>query len=68
MLTWLKKQWKNWRRWKEADRRGWGSLGRMFAYGREWNDAKWGREIRRSNRLYRLTHGHGNPWKPYRGF
>lgn len=46
MLAWLKKQWKDWQRWKEADRRGWGSLGRMFAYGREWSDAKWGREIR----------------------
>ena len=67
MLTWLEKKCEGWQRWMEADRRGWKNLGRMFAYGREWNAAKWGREIRRANRIYRLTRGHGNPWKPYRG-
>lgn len=60
---WIKKQWNNWQRWREADLRGWQSLGRMLR-GKDWSDAKWAREIRRANRLYRLTRGHGNPWKP----
>lgn len=24
--------------------------------------------IRNANRLYRLTYGHGNPWRPYKGY
>lgn len=57
ILFWLKKHWAARQRWKEADRRGWESLGRMFYCGLDWDDAKWGREIRRSNRLYKLTRG-----------
>lgn len=67
MLHWLKQQWARFQRADEANKRGWGSLGRMFAYGNGWSDSKWGREIRRSNRLYRLAHGR-NPWKPYGKF
>lgn len=67
MLTWLKKQWRGWLRWKQADRIGWATAGRLFGLrDRDGFRARW--VIRNSNRLYRLTRGHGNPWKPYRGF
>lgn len=68
MIDWLKKQWVARKRWKEAYSRGWASLGRMFANGSNWDDAKWSREIRRSNRLYRLTYGRSGPWKKHQGF
>lgn len=55
VLMWLTKQVKDWRRRKEADRRRWAGLGRMIACGREWSEAKWRREIRRLNRLYRIA-------------
>lgn len=64
----LEKLWRTWLRRKEADRKGWQSMGRMFVHGKEWSDAKWRREIRRSNRLYRLAHGNRGPWKPHHGF
>lgn len=59
--------WHRWRRQREADRRGWGSLGRMMLHGEDWSAAKLAREVRRSNRLYRLANGK-SPWRPYKGF
>jgi hypothetical protein len=67
MWVWLKSQYARWLRRCEADRRGWGSVGKMFANGRTWTGERWGREIRRSNRLYRIAHGK-NPWRPFNGF
>lgn len=66
-MNWIKAQWAKFQRRREVERRGWGSIGRMYAYGRTWDAARWGREIRRSNRLYRLS-AHGNAWKPFNGF
>jgi len=66
-MGWLLAEWGKVRRNSEADRRGWASIGRMYACGRAWTKAKWGREIRRSNRLYRLAHGK-SPWQPVNGF
>lgn len=69
MWAWLKKQLKDWQRWKEADRLGWATwapLWRMRGNEADSFEANW--RVRNANRLYRLTRGHGNPWKPYRGF
>lgn len=54
-------------RMREANRRGWGSVGSMLSNGENWSASRWGREMRRSNRLYRLANGR-NPWVPFRGF
>lgn len=65
----LQTLWRRQRRWQQADRRGWGMLGALYAESRRRPDsfrAHW--LIRNMNRLYRLTRGHGNPWRPYRGF
>lgn len=56
-----------WKRWKEADRRGWAALGKIWGNSLNWNEKKLSREIRRANRIYRLTRGHGNPWRKYKG-
>lgn len=67
IINWFEKQWASFQRGREVSRRGWGSIGNMYAYGKTWDRARWGREIRRSNRLYRLART-GNAWKPYKGF
>lgn len=54
-------------RWMEVQRRWLAGLWAMMANGYTWSDARWGREIRRSNRLFRLA-GRGNPWHPRLGF
>jgi len=66
-MKWLLIEWRKIRRNREADRRGWGSIGRMYANGSCWTPAKLRCEIRRSNRLYRLAHGK-TPWHPVNGF
>lgn len=66
-MTWLISQWRALLRMREANRRGWASLGPMFGEGAHWSAARWGREIRRSNRLYRLAHGL-SPWHSVKGF
>lgn len=59
--------WQKVRRNNEANKLGWSSVGRMLTYGRGWSEKQWRREIRRSNRLYRLAHGK-SPWRPVNGF
>jgi hypothetical protein len=53
---------KKYKRSKEANDRGWASLGRLMYSSKSWDDAKWERELRRSNRLYRLV-SYGSAWK-----
>lgn len=63
------RQWHKHKRWKQADNKGWWMLGRLFLASKKDPDSyecRW--LIRNMNRLYRLTRGHGNPWKPYKGF
>lgn len=65
----IKKWWCRWQRWKRADRLGWATwapLLRLRGKDADSFEAKW--RIRNANRLYRLARGHGNPWKPYKGF
>ena len=66
-MDWIRTRWTTFQRAREADRRGWGSIGRMLADGRRWSDAKLRRELRRSNRLYRIANGK-SPWHPFNGF
>lgn len=69
MLRWILRQWKSWKRWKQADALGWtvwAPLWRMRGEEADSFEAHW--RVRNANRLYRLTRGHGNPWKPYRGY
>lgn len=61
MFKWLKKWLHILNRAREANRRGWRSLGPMFGEGDTWSADRWGREVRRSNRLYRLARGK-SPW------
>ena len=63
VIKWIRKQWRLYRRWVEADDKGWVSLGRMFSSDKSWSSEMWEREIRHSNRLYRLTRDGGNAWK-----
>ena len=69
MWKWVRAQWSAWRRWHYADRLGWatwGGLWRMREDEANSFEAHW--RVRSANRLYRLTRGHGNPWKPYKGY
>ena len=63
----LRSQYGKWKRRREADRRGWGSVGNMYSAGQAWSSARWGREIRRRNRMYRIANG-SSPWRPFNGF
>lgn len=65
--VWLKNRWHLLQRMREANRRGWNSLGPMFGDGINWNTLRWGREIRRSNRLFRIANGK-SPWHSVNGF
>ncbi len=50
------------RRWKEADRKGWAAFAKVIRYSAVRDQKMAERWIRNSNRLYRLTRGSGNPW------
>lgn len=65
-MDWIRTRWGTFQRCREADQRGWGSVGRMLADGGSWSDARFGRELRRSNRLYRIANGK-SPWRPFNG-
>lgn len=68
-IDWIMKQWRSWHRWRRADHLGWATWAPLWRMGGEKADsfeARW--RIRNSNRLYRLTRGHGNPWKKFKGF
>lgn len=54
-------------RWFEAQRRWATGLLVMMADSYRWSDARWEREIRHSNRLFRLV-SRSNPWRPHLGF
>lgn len=71
LIALLKRAWRSHKRWREADNKGWAMLGRLLSMRHiatptpkdQWR-ADWC--VRNGNRLYRLTRGHGNPWKPCR--
>lgn len=69
ILTWVSRKIHEYRRWQQADELGWkvwAPLWRLSGDAADSFEAKW--RIRNANRLYRLTRGHGNPWKPYNGY
>ena len=56
------------KRWRYADNMGWGMLGTLIVESRKDPNSykcKW--LIRNMNRIYRLTRGHGNPWRKFKG-
>ena len=59
---------RRWRRWRAAEARGFALAGSLFGLREPEASGFRGRwVVRNANRLYRLT-GHGNPWRPYRGY
>lgn len=59
----LIENWRKEKRWREADNRGWGSLGAALGYRGDPNSFRAGWLYRRCLRLGRLTRGSGNPWR-----
>ncbi len=64
MIGTIRKWIHGYRRWKEADRKGWAVFGSAYHYSVVDRDEKLAKRwCRNSNRLYRLTRGKGNPWR-----